>query len=260
MRKIISFFIRYHVAVNIVIGAFVVFGLLGFFSLKSSFFPLVESKIINVNITYPGASPQEIEEGIVLQIEDNLKGLRGVDRVTSVSRENSGTITVEIEKGENIDFMLLEVKNAVDRVPSYPTGMEPLIVAKREEVRQTISFAVSGKDIPLATLKQIGRQVENDLRSIQGISQVEVSGYPLEEIEIAVNETNLLAYDITFTDVALAVGQSNILVTGGNIKTDAEEYLIRANNRSYFGDELSNVIIKATPEGKTVRLKDVAII
>lgn len=260
MRKIISFFIRYHVAVNIIVGAFFVFGILGYLGLKSSFFPLVESKIITVNITYPGASPQEIEEGIVLQIEDNLKGLRGVDRVTSVSQENGGTITVEIEKGENIDFMLLEVKNAVDRVPSYPTGMEPLIVAKREEVRQTISFAVSGTDIPLVTLKQIGRQVENDLRAINGISQVEVTGFPEEEIEIAVNENSLLAYNITFTDVAMAVGQSNILVTGGNIKTDTEEYLIRANNRAYYGDELSNVIIKATPEGKTVRLKDVAII
>lgn len=260
MRKIISFFIRYHVAVNIVIGAFFVFGILGFKALRSSFFPLVESRFITINITYPGASPQEIEEGIVLQIEDNLKGLRGVDRVTSVSSENSGSITVEIEKGENIDFMLLEVKNAVDRVPSYPTGMEPLVVSKREEVRQTISFAVSGKDIPLATLKQIGRQVENDLRGIEGISQVEVSGFPLEEIEIAVNESSLLAYNISFTDVALAVGQSNILVTGGNIKTKAEEYLIRANNRSYYGDELSNVVVKATPEGKVVRLKDVATI
>ena len=158
MRAIISFFIRFHVAVNVVIGAFVVFGLLGLFGLKSSFFPLIESKIITINITYPGASPQEIEEGVVLKIEDNLKGLSGVDRVTSQSRENSGTITVEIEKGENIDFMLLEVKNAVDRVPSYPTGMEPLVVAKREEVRQTISFAVSGNDIPLVTLKQLARQ------------------------------------------------------------------------------------------------------
>ena len=110
MRKLIAYFIRYHVAVNIFMLAFLVFGIIGILSLKSSFFPLTESKIINVNITYPGASPQEIEEGVVLQIEDNLKGLRGVDRVTSVSRENSGTITVEIEKGEHIDFMLLEVK------------------------------------------------------------------------------------------------------------------------------------------------------
>ncbi|WNH11144.1 efflux RND transporter permease subunit [Thalassobellus suaedae] len=260
MRKLIAYFIKYHVAVNIFIIAFFAFGIIGVLSLKSSFFPLVDSKIINVNVAYPGASPQEIEEGVVLKIEDNLNGLRGVDRVTSVSRENSGTITVEIEKGENIDFMLLEVKNAVDRVPSFPTGMEPLIVAKREEVRQTISFALSGKAIPLATLKQLGRQVENDLRAIDGISQIEVTGYPEEEIEIAVNETSLLAYNISFTDVAQAVSASNILVTGGNIKTDAEEYLIRANNRSYYGNELSNIIIKASNDGKIVRLKDVAII
>ncbi|WP_445954767.1 efflux RND transporter permease subunit [Yeosuana sp.] len=260
MRKIIAYFIRYHVAVNIFIIAFFAFGVIGLLSLKSSFFPLTDSKIINISITYPGASPQEIEEGIVLQIEDNLKGLKGVDRVTSVSRENSGTITVEIQKGENIDFMLLEVKNAVDRVPSFPTGMEPLIVAKQEEVRQTISFAVNGKDIPLSTLKQIARQIENDLRTIDGISQVELSGFPQEEIEIAVNETSLLAYDLTFNDVSQAVSASNILVTGGNIKTDAEEYLIRANNRNYYGDELSNLIIKASNDCKTIRLKDVAII
>ena len=260
MRKIIAYFIRYHVAVNIFIIAFFAFGIIGLLSLKSSFFPLTDSKIINISITYPGASPQEIEEGIVLQIEDNLKGLKGVDRVTSVSRENSGTITVEIQKGENIDFMLLEVKNAVDRVPSFPTSMEPLIVAKQEEVRQTISFAVNGKDIPLSTLKQIARQIENDLRTIDGISQVELSGFPQEEIEIAVNETSLLAYNLTFNDVSQAVSASNILVTGGNIKTDAEEYLIRANNRNYYGDELSNLIIKASNDGKTIRLKDVAII
>ncbi|AUC75384.1 efflux RND transporter permease subunit [Olleya sp. Bg11-27] len=260
MRKIITYFIKYHVAVNVFILAFSVFGILGYSSLKSSFFPLTESKIINVSIAYPGASPQEIEEGIVLQIEENLKGLKGLDRVTSVSRENSGTITVEIEKGENLDFMLLEVKNAVDRVATFPTGMEPLVVSKQEAVRETISFALSGKDIPLATLKQLGRQVENDLRAIDGISQIEVSGYPQEEIEIAVNEGNLLAYDITFSDVANAVSASNILVTGGNIKTDAEEYLIRANNKEYYGDEMSNIIVKASADGKVIRLKDVAII
>ncbi|WP_147676274.1 efflux RND transporter permease subunit [Algibacter pacificus] len=260
MRKLITYFIRYHVAVNIFIIAFVVFGIIGILSLKSSFFPLTESKIINVNVTYPGASPQEIEEGVVLKIEDNLKGLKGIDRVTSVSKENSGTITVEIEKGENIDFMLLEVKNAVDRVPSFPTGMEPLIVAKQEAIRETISFALSGKDIPMTTLKQLGRQVENDLRAIDGISQITVTGYPEEEIEIAVNETSLLAYNISFSDVSKAVSASNILVTGGNIKTDSEEYLIRANNRSYYGKELSNIIVKASGDGKVVRLRDVAVI
>ncbi|WP_010178781.1 efflux RND transporter permease subunit [Aquimarina agarilytica] len=260
MKKIISYFIRYHVAVNIFILAFVVFGIFGIKSLRSSFFPLIKSKFISVYSTYPGASPQEIEEGITLKIEDNLKGLRGIDRVTSVSKENSGVITIEIEKDENIDLMLLEVKNAVDRVPSFPTGMEPLIVAKREEVRQTITFALSGENVRLSTLKQIGRQIENDLRAIDGISQIEITGYPDEEIEIAVNEESLLAYNISFSDVSKAVSNSNILVTGGTIKTDVEEYLIRANSRSYYGSELLNTIVKASPNGKIIRLKDVAIV
>ncbi|MAU71819.1 MAG: RND transporter [Pseudozobellia sp.] len=260
MKSIISYFIKYHVAVDVFIIAFFIFGIFGMLSLKSSFFPLSDSKNITINITYPGASPQEVEEGIVLKIEDNLKGLEGVDRVTSTSRENSGLINVEIEKGRDIDFMLLEVKNAVDRVPSFPSGMEPLVVSKLEAIRQTISFAISGEHVPLATLKQIGRQVENELRTIDGISQIEMTGYPEEEIEIAVNENSLLAYNLTFTDVAQAVSRANILVTGGNIKTDAEEYLIRANNRSYYGKELSNLIIKADVSGQTVRLKDVAIV
>ena len=257
MRKIIAYFIKYDVAVNVIVLAFFIFGIAGALSLKSSFFPLVESRNIIINITYPGASPLEVEEGIVLKIEDNLKGLDGVDRVTSTSRENSGTINVEIEKGKDIDFMLLEVKNAVDRVPTFPTGMEPLVVSKQIPNRPTITFAISGNEIPLGTLKQIGRQIENDLRAIDGISQIAISGYPDEEIEIALNENSLLAYNLTFNEVAQAVSQANILTTGGSIKTDSEEFLIRANNRSYYGTELGNLVVRAEPNGRTIKLKDV---
>ncbi len=258
MRKLITYFIKYHVAVNIVVLAFFVFGVAGALGLKSSFFPLVGSKNININVAYPGASPLEVEEGIVLKIEDNLKGLDGVERVTSTSRENSGNINIEIEKGKDIDFMLLEIKNAVDRVPSFPVGMEPLVVAKQEAIRQTISFAISGTDIPLPTLKQIGRQIENDLRGIDGISQINVTGYPAEEIEIAVNENSLLAYNLSFNEISQAVARANILTTGGTIKTNEEEYLIRANSRAYYGNELSNLVVRSDATGRTIRLKDVA--
>lgn len=257
MRKVIAYFIKYHVAVNVVVLAFFLFGIAGALSLKSSFFPLVESRNVIINITYPGASPLEVEEGIVLKIEDNLKGLDGVERVTSTSRENSGTINVEIEKGKDIDFMLLEVKNAVDRVPTFPTGMEPLVVSKQIPNRPTITFAISGDQIPLGTLKQIGRQIENDLRGIDGISQIAISGYPDEEIEIALNENSLIAFDLTFNEVAQAVSRANILTTGGSIKTSAEEFLIRANNRSYYGTELGNLVVRAESNGRTIRLKDV---
>ncbi|WP_299129844.1 efflux RND transporter permease subunit [uncultured Winogradskyella sp.] len=260
MRKLIAFFIKYSVPVNVIMWSFLIFGYFGAKSLKSSFFPLIDSKNITINVAYPGASPQEVEEGIVLKIEDNLKGLNGVERVTSTSRENSGTINVEIEKGKDIDFMLLEVKNAVDRVPSFPVGMEPLIVAKQEASRPTIAFAISGSKIPLVTLKQIGRQVENDLRGIDGISQIQISGYPEEEIEIALNETNLLAYNLTFAEVSQAINESSLITTGGTIKTNAEEYLIRANSRSYYADELSNLVVKADASGRIIQLKDIAVV
>lgn len=238
--------------------AIIAFGIFGMLKMKSSFFPLNDSKIINVSITYPGASPLEVEEGIVLKIEDNLKGVVGIDRVTSVSNENSGTISVEIEKGQDIDLMVQEVKNAVDRVPSYPSGMEPLVVNKTVSTRPTISFALSGDNIPLKTLKAIAREIENDLRGVDGISQVAINGYPAEEIEIAVREKDLIAYNITFAQVAQAVSRENILVSGGNIKTDIEEYLIRANTRSYLANDLDYLVVRAEASGNVIRLRDVA--
>ncbi len=86
MKKIITYFIKYDIAVNIIILAFVIFGIIGYFSMKSSFFPLTDSKNITIQLIYPGASPQEMEEGVVIKIEDNLKGVVGIDRITSVSQ------------------------------------------------------------------------------------------------------------------------------------------------------------------------------
>ena len=258
MKKIIAYFIKYPVAVNIFIGAFALFGWLGAKSMRSSFFPLVETNIINISVVYPGASPMEMEEGVVLKIEDNLKGLEGLDRFTSVSSENAATITVEVLEDYDIDEVLQEVKNAVDKVPSFPTGVEPPVVAKRESSDLAVSFVVSGKDMSLKSLKQTTRQIESDLRGLDGISQIAISGFPDEEIEIAVSEEKLRAYNLSFNDVANAVAQANILVTGGSIKTSTEEYLIRANNRSYYGDELDYVVVSADAKGNQVLLKDIA--
>ena len=258
MKNIISYFIKYHVAVNIIVIAFVVFGIVGALSMKSSFFPLSLSKNISINVIYPGASPNEIEEGVVLKIETNLKGIVGIDRITSVSRENSANINIEIERGRNIDVVLANVKNAVDRVPSFPVGMEPPVIAKMEMIRSTINFTISGDNLPLVTLKQYARVIENDIRNLKGISQISLTGFPDQEIEIALRENDLRAYNLSFAEVANAVKQSNILITGGSIKTNKEDYLIRANNRNYYGHELYNLVVRADKSGNIIRLKDVA--
>jgi len=258
MRKIIAYFIKYPVAVNVLMFAIIIFGLIGVSKMKSSFFPLVDSKVINIAVTYPGASPFEIEQGIILKLEDNLKGIVGIDRVLSTSNENSGSIRVEIEKGQDIDLMIQEVKNGVDRVPSFPTGMEPIVVSKQESIRPTITFALSGENVDLKTLKQIARGIENDMRAIDGISQVALSGFPSEEIEIAIREKDLLAYNLSFDEVARAVSRENIITSGGNIKTATEEYLIRANGRAYVAREMDFLVVRAGLDGTVIRLRDVA--
>jgi len=260
MRNLITYFIKYPVAGKVLIFGMLVLGILGILNLNSSFFPLNESRNILINVTYPGASPQEMEEGVVLKIEDNLRGLVGVDRFTSTSSENTATINVEVLKGYDVDVVLADIKNAVDKVPSFPVGMEPPVISKGIFRTEAVSMVVSGKDVSLKSLKDIARTVETDLRTIDGISQVSVTGYPAEEIEIAVDENKLRAYNLTFREVANAVAQTNILVTGGSIKTKDEEYLIRVRNRAYYGDDLEQIVVKADDSGNQIRLHDVSTI
>jgi len=258
MKNLLAYFIKYPIAGWIMVIGFLLFGYFGFTTLTSSFFPLSESRIITINLAYPGASPQEMEEGIVLKIEENLKGIEGIDRVTSKSYENSAAVTIETYKGYDTDIILAEVKNAVDKVPSFPSGMEPPVIAKQEATRQTITFAVSGNGIPLKVLKQKAQIIEKELLRTEGISQVSISGFPDEEIEIAVTEANLRAYGLSFQQVATAVAQNSLITTGGSIKTQAEEYLIRASSRAYYANELENIVVKSSPDGNIVLLKEVA--
>ena len=237
---------------------FIVFGVSGVLALKSSFFPLIDSKFISINATFPGASPQEVEEGVIYKIEENLKGVSGIVRVTSTSRENSGTILIETDEDFELDAILFEVKNAVDKVPSFPVDLEPIVITKVEEQQPTVIFSLTGKNIDLKSLKNVSKNIEKDIRNIEGISQVSVSGFPDEEIEISVTEEDLLKYNLSFDEVLNSVSRTNILVTGGNIKTNREEFLIRASNKNYYANELQNIIVRSSPDGKKIRLSNIA--
>jgi len=257
MQDFIKRFIQYPVLGNVIVVTLLVFGFFGMQSLKTTFFPQIPSKIIIIQAFYPGASPQEIEEGIVLKIEDNLKGLTGVDRVTSVSSENVGTVTVELRTGYNVDVALADVKNAVDKISYFPVGMEKPVIYKREMMDFAVNFAVYG-DVDLHVLKKYARKIERDLRAVDGISKITLSGFPDEELEIGLREADLRKYRLTFAQVSNAVRKENIRQTGGKVKGKKEELLIRANTKGYYAAELADLVVKATPEGAIVRLKDVA--
>jgi len=257
MRNAIRPFIKYPILGNVILVAIFLFGYVGFKGMTTTFFPLRPSRTILVQAAYPGASPEEIEEAIVTKIEDNLRGLTGIERVTSVSQENACRIQVAVLTGFDVNIVLQDVKDAVNQISSFPVGMERLSVYRREPFTFAIDFVLAG-DADLSTLKKHARRVERDLLAVDGISKVSLSGFPNEEIEISLREDDLRAYGLTFQEVINAVRGANVRMTGGTIKGKEEELLIRANAKGYYAEELANHVLRSTPGGTVVRLKDVA--
>jgi multidrug efflux pump subunit AcrB len=259
LKKLVAYFIKYPVAVNVVIAAIAVFGYFSYKSITSTFFPIIPNRFIQVNLVYPGASPEEMEEGIVIKIEENLKSITGIERITSTSSENAANVKIEVFKGYDPEKVLNDVKNAVERINSLPVGLETPVVFRQENANFTISFALSADNINIKSLKDIARNIEDDFLRHNGISKVEIKGFPEEEIEIAFKEDALQAYNITFDQAANAVKGSNLEITGGTVKGVSEELLIRAKNKNYYAQGFEEIVVKAGPQG-VVRLKDVATI
>ncbi|MGB1216610.1 MAG: efflux RND transporter permease subunit, partial [Saprospiraceae bacterium] len=259
MKGIIEYFIKYPIAGNLLMFTILVGGVFGASTMKSTFFPDITDKNITVQAIYPGASPEEVEEGIVLKIEEELKGLEGVEKITSVSSENIGSVNVQVLKGYDVFKIVQDVRNAVDGVSSFPSGMEPASVFVAERTGFAIAYGISG-DVDLKALKAEARRIEDDLRESAGVSDLNLGGFPNEEIEIAFQEDALRKYQMTFAEAALAVRSTNIITTGGTIKGAKEELLIRAENKKYTAEELKNTIIRTSPNGSVIRLGDVALV
>lgn len=259
MKRLTAFFIDNLVLVYLGIFFVIIFGVISAYNLTSSFFPERETQFIYVEAVFPGASPLEIEEGITLKIEDELRGIIGVDRITSTSSENNAVIEVELLPRANENEVLQEVQNAVDRIPAFPPQMERVTVYKQEMLNFTARFALSG-EISLQALKEAAREVEDDLRDFEEISKIQLSGFTEEEIEIEVEENKLRAFNLTFVEIAEAIGANNINITGGIVRGEREEVIIRADNKDYFGRGLEDIVIRSLPDGELVRLSDVATI
>ncbi|MBK9149278.1 MAG: efflux RND transporter permease subunit [Flavobacteriales bacterium] len=258
MKGLTGYFLRYRVSALAVMALLLIFGWFGLQRTRSSFFPEVESRRIQVQVAHPGASPEEVEQGVVLRIEDDLKGVSGVERISSVSQENGGVITVEVLKGFDADVVLQDVKNAIERIPALPEGMEPVRAFKVESVQPAVSFALTGEGIGLKALKNAATRAELDLRAIPGISKVAVTGLPEEEVEVAFREEDLRAANLTLAHAGAALRAANIDLTGGKVKTADEELLIRVRDKRMDAEGLRHTVIRAGADGRLLRLSDVA--
>ena len=258
MRSLVTFFVRYPIWANSIIIVIGIFGLLSYtLGLKKSFFPERTPQNITIAVIYPGASPEEVEEGVTIKIEEAIKGIVGIDEVTSTSSENSATISIKTLDDYDLEEVTTEVKNAVDRINSFPLNAEPPIVVKERSTSVAMYMGVKG-NVSLMDLKTTAERVEDDFLNSGLISQVRLAGFPELEISIDVPEETLRRYGITFDQVASAVRNNNRDISGGSIKTTAEEIKIRANSKSFDPTFIEEIIIRANPDGTKLLLRDVA--
>ncbi len=204
MKKLISIFIRFPFYANVILFIILGIGLLSFFSMNRSFFPELSEKYINISVFYPGASPNEMEDGITVRIEEALRGIAGIKEVNSTSSENMTSVQVEITGEYDIDETLMEVKNAVDGITSFPVDAEKPIVNKQRSSTFAIFMGLSG-DVDLLTLKEYANEIEYDLYASGVMSQITIGGFPDLEISVEISEENLRRYNLTFDEVSRAI-------------------------------------------------------
>jgi multidrug efflux pump subunit AcrB len=263
MRKIIVKFVEYPIYANLIIVLVILAGGFSYVSMKKAFFPETTSRIISVSVFYPGASPVEMEEGVTSRIEEAIRGLIGIKEINSTSVENRATVTIETTGEYPIDEILIEVKNAVDGISSLPSAAERPIVAKQRSRAMALFMDLTAdedSDVDLMTLKNYAQRIEEDFFNSGVISQISLSGFPQPEISVEVKEEELLRHNLTFEMLARAIQRNNQDISGGQIKSDDEELLIRLRSRSTDPNKIGEIILRGEPDGSFLRIRDVAVV
>ena len=252
---IIAYFANNSVAANLMMIFIVVMGIISFLNIQRQMFPNVEINYINIEANYPGASPQEIEESILIKIEESLKDVTEIKKGVYRAFRNGGRASLEINTDVELTDILDKVKLRVDGIATFPAGMEPVTISQ-VEFRQDVIGMTLVADIPLTELKPIANQIEDELSNVSLV----VNDVPLDEIAIEIEPDTLRQYNLTLSDVMNAVRRYSANFSAGQLKTDAGVISVRVENQFYSGEEFRQIPVKIGANGAKVLLQDIAVI
>lgn len=255
---LIAFFANNSVAANLMMVFIIVMGLISYFTIQRQMFPNIEINYIQVSAAYRGASPQEIEESILIKIEESLKDVTEIEEMYTNAFRNSGRVTLEIDPDKDLAEVLDKVKMRVDSIATFPAAMEPVNVRQIEFNQQVIEMSLVG-DMPVEELKPVAKQIEDELLQLNNVSLVTVNA-PAEEIAIEIQPDQLRKYNLTLADITQAISRYSANYSAGQLRTDAGLIAVRIENQYYNGDEFKLIPIKIGNNGSKVLLEDVAII
>ncbi|WP_213610908.1 efflux RND transporter permease subunit [Pseudoalteromonas sp.] len=256
----IAWFTRNHVAANLLLISIVLGGL---FSLSSKLplevFPSFVSDRINISVSLRGSTPEDVEKGVTIRIEEALQDLEGIKQISSRSSEGSSQVSVEVDSGYDERELLADIKSRVDAINTFPADAEKPVIGLIQRKREVIAVTVASDYNEKETL-EYAEQVRDELLRIPAITQVELSGVRNYELAIEVSQDTLRQYDLTLAQISNAIANSSADISAGNLKTEGGDVLIRSKGQAYRKDEFANIVIKNQADGTIIRLRDIASI
>jgi multidrug efflux pump subunit AcrB len=254
---VISWFARNHVAANLLMIVIIIGGLVAAFTIRTQVNPDIESNSITINVPYPGASPGEVETGVVARIEEAVRDIDGIEEMRSVSRQSIGIVTLEIENRYDLQAVMDDVKLAVDRIVSMPGDAERPIISRSLIEKGAINVQVYG-DLDERGLKALAQEIREEILNLPSVTKAELAGARAYEISIDIDEDSLRQYGLTLAQVARAIQATSVDIGAGSIRTESGDILLRTQGQAYQQAEFERIVLIKRSDGTRLTLGDVA--
>ena len=255
----VAYMAKHKVAANLLMIFVIMAGFVSVGALVQEVFPEFSLDIILVSVPYPGATPDEIEESILLKIEEQVQSVDGIDEITSTAAEGLGTVALQLKLGADASAVLDDVKAEVDRITTFPVDAERPEIRELTNRQSVIKLAIFG-DVAERTLKEIAYRIEDALSELDEVSYVETTGIRQYEISIEVGQNTLRALGLTLGDISRVVREGSLDLSAGSIETRDEQVRIRTLGQNYNQQDFESIVVISRPNGTVVRLGDIATV
>ena len=257
MGGLISWWVRNAVAANLLMVFIIVSGLIAWTTIEKEVQPIVKLPLIQVSLTWPGASPKEIEQQVVQRVEAAVKNIDNLRRYNSDSREGFGSVRLEAQPRVDLTQFKEDVRDALDGITSFPRDLEPPRI-RTIEWKETIHYLTIRGDIGERALGRLAEELRDELISLSHVSDVDIGGTREEEVTIEVSEEALQRYQLSFGELATAIRASSINLSSGELRTATGNIQLRAENLADSQTDFEAIIVRELLSGAQLRLGDVA--
>ena len=254
---IIAWFAHNPVAANLLMFCLLVGGVYSAITITKEIQPRIDLSFVTINVPYPGGTPRDVEEGVIVRIEEAIEDLEGIREIISTAREGSASVRVEVEPEYDVLEVMDNIKIRVDAITTFPVEAERPTFTRNVWSQEVIWVSVYG-DVDERTLKETARQIRDDITALPNVTRAQLTGVRNYEIGIEVSEDTLRAYNLTLSEVADAVRRSSLDLPGGRIRSVGGDILLRTAGQAYIAREFENIVVRTNPDGSRITVRDIA--